>query len=215
MNFLKLSTNKIFIMIGFGYGFTALLLSLSIYIITGSIIVSIISLLVAIILSIWAFVLVAILQKQLSLFTNSICEIIDEMMNGNEIPQHFSDKETLFSVVINALQRLFNSMRSNKESLDKERLELQSLISDISHQVKTPTTNLKIAALTLKEENMSDEDEMLYLQSMIDQVNKLEFLMGSLVKSSRLETGVIMLERKFTLIYETLATALGSIFLKA
>ena len=89
------------------------------------------------------------------------------------------------------------------------------MISDISHQVKTPATNLKMAAAILLEQELSREQQVEYLQSMNVQLDKLDFLMGAMVKSSRLETGVILLDKQQVPIYETLAIALGSIFLKA
>ena len=89
------------------------------------------------------------------------------------------------------------------------------MISDISHQVKTPATNLKMAAAILLEQELSREQQVEYLQSMNVQLDKLDFLMGAMVKSSRLEAGVISLDKQQVPIYETLAIALGSIFLKA
>lgn len=215
MKFLKLNIRKIFILVGIGFIATTALISLITYIITGTGKSVLICLITATILSIWAIILIMILQKKLSFFTSDICMIIDEMMNGNEVPQSLSNEESLFSVIINQLNKIFQSMRANKESVDRERLELQSLISDLSHQVKTPTTNLKMAIETLIEGDLNNEEQREYLNSMGTQIDKLEFLMSAMVKSSRLETGIITLEKKNVPIYETLAVALGGIFLKA
>ena len=72
-----------------------------------------------------------------------------------------------------------------------------------------------MAAATLLEQELSREQQVEYLQSMNVQLDKLDFLMGAMVKSSRLEAGVISLDKQQVPIYETLAIALGSIFLKA
>ena len=47
------------------------------------------------------------------------------------------------------------------------------------------------------------------------QLDKLDFLMQAMIKTSRLETGVISLEQRQQPIYDTLAAALGGILLNA
>ncbi len=106
-------------------------------------------------------------------------------------------------------------MQADKKNIEEQRAELQGMISDISHQVKTPATNLKIAVSTLLERELPRCQQEEYLRSMKTQLDKLDFLMSAMVKSSRLETGVITLEKRQAPIYETLAAAMGSIFLKA
>ena len=47
-------------------------------------------------------------------------------------------------------------MQENSRRVDEERQELQTLVSDISHQVKTPVSNLKMATDTLLEKPMTE-----------------------------------------------------------
>ena len=54
-----------------------------------------------------------------------------------------------------------------------------------------------------------------FLTAQSSQLDKLDFLMQAMIKTSRLETGVISLEQREQSIYETLAAALGGIFLNA
>ena len=54
-----------------------------------------------------------------------------------------------------------------------------------------------------------------FLSASASQLDKLDFLMQAMIKTSRLETGVISLEKKIQPIYDTLASALGSILLNA
>ena len=73
---------------------------------------------------------------------------------------------------------------------------MQELISDISHQVKTPIANLKMLDATLLEQNVSPEKQREFLLAMDSQLDKLDFLMQAMIKTSRLEAGVIALEPK-------------------
>ena len=92
---------------------------------------------------------------------------------------------------------------------------MQELISDISHQVKTPIANLKMINNTLLEQEVPEWKQREFLTAQSGQLDKLDFLMQTMIKTSRLETGVISLEQREQSIYETLAAALGGIFLNA
>ena len=110
---------------------------------------------------------------------------------------------------------LYEVLRESKSSIAKERADLQELISDISHQVKTPIANLKMLDATLLEQTVSPEKQKEFLLAMDSQLDKLDFLMQAMIKTSRLEAGVIALEPKPQAIYDTLAAALGGILLNA
>lgn len=215
MKKIRLSLSSIFRLIGAGVIVTALGLCIGIFLITQNATAVIICLITVAVLSVWAFLLVKVLQNRLALFTGDVCRTIDDMMQGETIPRVIFDDDTLLDRINHQLNRLYQMLQANKKNIEEQRADLQGMISDISHQVKTPTTNLKMAAATLFERELPREQQLEYLQSMNIQLDKLDFLMSAMVKSSRLETGVIVLEKQQTPIYETLAIALGSIFLKA
>nr|WP_330424287.1 HAMP domain-containing sensor histidine kinase [Mediterraneibacter gnavus] len=104
-------------------------------------------------------------------------------------------------------------MQENKNSIAKERADLQELISDISHQVKTPIANLKMINNTLLENEVPPQKQKEFLTAQASQLDKLDFLMQAMIKTSRLETGVISLDKKKQPLYDTLASALGGILL--
>lgn len=210
----RLSLSNIFRLIGASAIITTLVLCIGIFFTTQNITTIIVCLITTAVLSVWAFILVRVLQKRLVQFTDDVCQTIDTMMQGKTAQRIVFDDDTLLDRISHQLNRLYQMMQSNKKTIEEQRADLQGMISDISHQVKTPTTNLKMAATTLLEQELSREQQIEYLQSMNVQLDKLDFLMSAMVKSSRLEAGVISLEKQQAPIYETLATALGSIFLK-
>ena len=87
-------------------------------------------------------------------------------------------------------------MQENKNSIAQERADLQELISDISHQVKTPIVNLKMINSTLLENEVPVQKQKEFLTAQASQLDKLDFLMQMMIKTSRLEAGVISLKRK-------------------
>ena len=158
---------------------------------------------------------VAFLRHKLASFSDGLCRTIDDMLDGATPPPQIYEEESLFYKINHRLARLYEVLRENRESIAKERADLQELISDISHQVKTPISNLKMVNATLLEQPMPEEKQREFLQASSGQLEKLDFLMQAMIKTSRLETGVISLERKVQPIYDTLAAALGSILLNA
>ena len=149
--------------------------------------------------------------KRLSLFTSELCQTLDNMINGSAEPQRASDSETLFARISHRLTRLYEIMQENRCKVDEERKELQSLVSDISHQVKTPVSNLKMVTDTLLTKPVPEQERTEFLQGIRSQTDKLDFLFQALVKTSRLETGAIVLTKKDGLLFDTLAQAMSGI----
>ena len=100
---------------------------------------------------------VVFLRQKLVVFSDSLCKTIDNMLDGGSSPPQVYEEESLFYKINHRLVRLYEVMRENREHIGKERGDLQELISDISHQVKTPISNLKMVNATLIEHPMSKE----------------------------------------------------------
>ena len=159
----------------------------------------------------WLFVLTAAFGKQLSFFSDGLCETLDNMINGRVDLQENFDKELLFDRISHRLFRLYEILLEAKHKGDSERRELQALVSDISHQVKTPVSNLKMVSDTLLSREVSPKERQAFLQGMQGQAQKLDFLVQALVKMSRLETGMVRLKKQEGLLFDTLAQAVGGI----
>ncbi len=159
----------------------------------------------------WLFVLTAAFGKQLSFFSDGLCETLDNMINGRVDLQENFDKELLFDRISHRLFRLYEILLEAKHKVDSERRELQALVSDISHQVKTPVSNLKMVSDTLLSREVSPKERQAFLQGMQGQAQKLDFLVQALVKTSRLETGMVRLKKQEGLLFDTLAQAVGGI----
>jgi len=160
---------------------------------------------------VWIFVLTQAFGRRLALFTSDLCQTLDHMIAGNEVPQRPEDSETQLARIGHRLARLYQIMQESHRRVDKERQELQMLVSDVSHQVKTPVSNLKMAADTLLEKPMTEAERTDFIRGIRTQTVKLDFLFQALVKTSRLETGVIQLDKKPGRLFDTVAQAMSGI----
>ncbi len=160
---------------------------------------------------VWLFLLTLFFAERLSQFTSDLCQTMDSMITGGEEPAKAEDRETIFARISYRLSRLYNILQENRRRVDEERWELQTLVSDISHQVKTPVANLKMVTDTLLAKPVTEQERRDFLQGIRSQTDKLEFLVQSMGKASRLETGAVTLEKKDVPLLDTLAQAMSGI----
>ena len=163
----------------------------------------------------WLFLLTLFFARRLSQFTSDLCQTMDSMITGGQEPARAEDSETIFARISYRLSRLYGILQENRRKVDEERRELQELVSDISHQVKTPVANLKMVTDTLLAKPVTEQERRDFLQGIRSQTDKLEFLVQSMGKASRLETGAITLEKKDGPLLDTLAQAMSGIVYSA
>lgn len=161
-----------------------------------------------------AILLYGIFHK-LTLFTNELHRTLGQMIDGNISFSEEQYDETLLSQIHHHLHRLCHILEAAKNSAHTEKLRLQELISDISHQLKTLMTTLRLTESSI-ERDISDPSK---LQSLLHThtllLSKLEFLLLSLVKISRLETGIITPAPSYQAVGNTILTALENVVLAA
>lgn len=215
MKWEHLSVKKLCLLIAAGALLSMLAITAALYVLTSSTLVLLGGAALTACTIVWLFVLVLFFSKRLSVFTSDLCRTLDNMISGSEEPKQISDKETLFARISHRLSRLYSIMQENNRKVDEERQELQRLVSDISHQVKMPVSNLKMVIDTLLTKPVTDQERIDFLRGIRSQTDKLDFLFQALVKTSRLETGAIRLEKRDGLLFDTLAQAMSGIVYSA
>ncbi len=139
-----------------------------------------------------AAVTVAIYEHQK---TRKILNRIDAMIT-HAIDGDFMERtidESLLSEVEFKMSKYLGNSEHAAKSIVEEKKTLTELISDISHQTKTPLANIRLYAELLREQDLSEEDRD-NVERLYNQTEKLDFLIKSLIKMSRLETGILKLK---------------------
>ena len=192
MNLGRISVKRIFLLIIGGMAVSMLVICAVFFAVTGQIWILIVGILLMLCALAWMFLLTVAFSKRLSVFTGELCRAMDQMISGSGEPIRAADSETLFARISYRLSRLYGIMQENRRKVDEERQELQMLVSDVSHQVKTPVSNLKMVADTLLSKPVTEERRE-FLKGIRNQTEKLEFLLQALVKTSRLESGILVM----------------------
>lgn len=114
---------------------------------------------------------------------------LDDALNG-EVEVSAYD-ESLDSAITERLDKLLRSSSMGKERAYQDRDRIKSLISDISHQIRTPLSNIMLYTGLLQEKNQDGQSRML-ADKIQGQAQKLDFFMKELVRSSYMETDMIV-----------------------
>lgn len=120
-------------------------------------------------------------------------KMLDDAIDGKFCESNYD--ETKLSRLESKWKKYLTTSQMAKSQLDDTKRNLEGLISDISHQTKTPMSNLRLYSELLSErlenrEDITEEDKKL-IEEIKGQTDKLDFLIQALTKMSRLESNII------------------------
>ena len=147
-------------------------------------------------------------------YTEKLDTAINYMLKNEELKTSPCEKDDLWGKIYDRLVRLSHLYTHKNLEISEEKDKLKELVSDISHQTKTPIANIKLYLEMMADETDSDRNQD-YLKKMNGQVDKLDFLLQSMVKMSRLETGTIKIQKQNVPLTDTLAMAISNVVIKA
>ncbi len=149
-------------------------------------------------------------KREISRFSKELGDVLDDMIAGKDPDFAFTDESLLGKINIK-LKRLYEILHRKSEESKQDKERLNALISDISHQTKTPIANLKLYHQILAERELDKDKRDEFLALSLAQAEKLEFLMSALVKMSRLENGMISFSIKKMPVIDIIADGLAQI----
>lgn len=140
-----------------------------------------------------------------------ITERLGKMLEAAEAGrfQESGFDETVCSALESEMADYLNASEKSMNAAAAEKEKIKTLIADISHQTKTPIANLLLYT-ELLEEREKDPGNREYLTAIRRQTEKLDFLIRSLIKMSRLETGIVTLHPKEQDVKDMLAETAAS-----
>lgn len=152
-----------------------------------------------------------LLSEQLEQYKKGNYEMISSFVSMESV----LDKTDEWIKIENSLRELGYYFASLKERLDREENSTKSLITDISHQLKTPLSSLRMSHELVQEIELTYEERQEFLIKEEQEIHRLEILLEELVNLSRLENNMIQIKRKLSSIKKTLTEAVNQVFMKA
>lgn len=160
-------------------------------------------------------VLIAVIwqyRKKTLLLYDSLLQKLDIAISG-ESQNEFYD-ESFDSAITERLNRMIQISSMRKKNAEDERDVVKSLISDISHQIRTPLSNIILYVGLLKETNLNKK-ELALADKIESNSEKLDFFMKELIKSSCTEQEIIHVSPELVSVSELVNKACQSIELAA
>lgn len=122
--------------------------------------------------------------------------------------------ESTLSALENSMNRFLKDSDMSFKNVSLQKYQIQTLLSDISHQTVTPISNILLYTQLLEEKDR----EKIYgeeVSAIEEQTEKLSFLINSLVKLSRLENGIIKVEPKNNKVQKLIDNVMKQVQIKA
>ena len=151
-------------------------------------------------------------RKRTARTMDLIEKMLDEAADGTFREEHF-DESRMSALETRFADYLSHSVTSAR-NVSAEKEKIKELIADISHQTKTPISNLILYSELLEEEDLPKTAKKDAAQ-IHQQAEKLRFLIDSLVKLSRLENGIISVSPRQQALLPLLTRAMGEVMPKA
>lgn len=148
-------------------------------------------------------------------FTEKVCRSIDNILEGKDPESMETEEESLASKTAMRLKRLREITAASARENERQKQEVQSVVSDISHQLKTPIANVVMYCDTAMNPQLSEEERAHCMEVLKGQVRRLDFLVQTLIRLARLEQNMIRLQPQQTSLRELVNAAEDIIRAKA
>lgn len=142
---------------------------------------------------------------------NKISMLIEQSLTGKVNLVKETD-ETRESKIAVQLRTILEQADYDKGRAKAERDEVASLLSDLSHQLRTPLANLSIYTELLKDESLTYDEQKEFINRIQEQKDKMEWLTKLLLQISRLEVGMIEFDAEANELKETLSESISLVY---
>lgn len=142
-----------------------------------------------------------------------IDELLDRVLN-QEIILDSDVKEGEYSALVSKIKQIQEVLENHARSAETEKEQVKSLVSNMSHQLKTPLANLSLYAEILGKSELSKERKNDFFSKMQRQIEKLNWMVESLSKMVKLEQNLDDFEIKNTKIRQTILDSVDTVYEK-
>ena len=140
-----------------------------------------------------------------------IDRLLDNVLNQETIED--SDvKEGEYSALVSKIKLIQEVLGSHIQNAEKEKEQVKSLVSNMSHQLKTPLANLSLYGEILGRNEVTPKQKEEFSGKMQRQIEKLSWIVESLSKMVKLEQNIDGFEVQNIGIKQTLLEAVDTVY---
>ena len=167
--------------------------------------------------SVWAVtmtILLLLFVMRNRIIYRKINWILEQLIEGRRIDDILFNESEL-SLFYHQIKMISHKLDFEIGRADLEKEQIKQLISNISHQLKTPLANVMMYEELLGSNDLTKEQQSKFLHKLKMQTEKIDWLLESLFKMSKLEQNVIEFDVEKEGIKKTIRNAVSAVFEKA
>ncbi|MBZ9622441.1 HAMP domain-containing histidine kinase [Clostridium sp. FP2] len=138
---------------------------------------------------------------------DQLSEYLRRITSGEYSLDIRDNDEGELSILKSEIYKVTVSLHEQAELLKKDKLFLADSISDISHQLKTPITSMFVMTELICDESLPQDKRQEFTQNIRSQLERLKWLVASLLKLSKLDAGTIELKKENVNVRELISRA--------
>lgn len=132
---------------------------------------------------------------------------LDNMLH-HQTPIHFENyTEGELSILQDELSKMTLRLTEQADALNRDKKYLANAMADISHQLRSPLTSIQLILSLLKEPDISSSRRMELLQELSQLLSRIDWLVESLLKMSKMDAGTAYLKHTSVSVSELLKEA--------
>jgi signal transduction histidine kinase len=160
------------------------------------------------------YILFSYINKKLTTISNNITSAMNGNYNVNEnlLPEY---EEGIIYSIEYQIKMLISKLYINNQQVIKDKKKLNTLVTEVSHQIKTPVAAVKLFHQLLENNDIDIEQKKKILSKMEEEINRIQWFVQSLTDISKLETGLIHLNIEENNINDTIIQAVNTVYLSA
>lgn len=136
---------------------------------------------------------------------------LQEIYQGKETFDIRDHAEGELSILKSDIYKITQILKWQKERLLKDQRYLAEALSDISHQLKTPLTSMLMMSELLRDEQLPNERRIAFSYQLETQLERMEWLVSSLLKLSRIEAEAIHFQPEVVFVQELIIESIQPI----
>lgn len=137
-----------------------------------------------------------IYEKRRERKLEELISYLTKVQDHLELPEFDSMQEGRFGILQSEIYKLVVQLQEQYSGEQKQKKYMVDMLSDISHQIKTPMTAISLMTDLLSAPELSDEKRLDYVEKINHQTNRINWLVRNLLTLSQLEADMLELKKE-------------------
>ena len=137
-----------------------------------------------------------IYEKKRERKIEELISYLTKVQDHLELPEFDSMQEGSFGILQSEIYKLVVQLQEQYSGEQKQKKYMVDMLSDISHQIKTPMTAISLMTDLLSAPELSDEKRLDYVEKINHQTNRINWLVRNLLTLSQLEADMLELKKE-------------------